>query len=611
MAIATVISITGEAYVRDENGNLRELSVGDTLEEGEVLVTSENGRVQLDFGDGIDPTVIEGGQQVAMTPDLIQLQRLADQAEDDEDLAEDESSALDEDLEALLTAIEEGDDDLLASLDATAAGAGGGGGEGGGHDFVRLVRITENTDPLAFEFSSASLDSVEFDEAEPELLLAEEDETVNGTVTFEFFSGEVNVGGESVVEGNNFTLVATVDTAPVGSPLVITLSNGQQITIPVGGTSGQVVLDSREDDLYVQGDETIVLSVTGTTGGGFDELTVGDVPSLTVVDDNDVTGIELFIPDAEFNLPAQGDNQYSFGVLQQPFIEGGWSDQPYPGGTLEGTQVTVGARVENAPQDTDLIIRLSNGEEITIAVGDTEGTTTFELPNVPEGGDTLELTIESVSGGNYEAVDFADALAQFDIIDSRPFGGETVALVDDEGLAGGNEAGIDDDEGQGDNEATYSGNLGFSYGGDGPGTVDFSAMDQQTASLGQENITYSWDADTSTLTASVNTGDREGTNLFTVTIDDADTGDYTVELLNNILHSEGDDENNAFANLTYTVTDADGSEEPGYLGINFDDDTPKAEDVDAGTLTEDGDTTVVSGNVFDDEDAAYGADGAG
>src|SRR6056297_3332310 len=100
MTIATIISISsGQAWARDEAGNLRELRVGDTLQEGETLITSDNARVQLDFDDGLDPTMIEGGQSIVMTPDL----------DAEQPVASEESSAQDEDLQALLTAIDEGE----------------------------------------------------------------------------------------------------------------------------------------------------------------------------------------------------------------------------------------------------------------------------------------------------------------------------------------------------------------------------------------------------------------------------------------------------------------------------------------------------------------------
>lgn len=142
MFIATVLSISDQAWARDASGNLRELSVGDALQEGETVITSNGGDVQLDFGDNLDPALIQDGEQVVMTPELN-----ADQPVDASDFA-----ALDEDLEALLSALDDESIDLLDVLDATAAGAGPGGGADGGHSFVRLARIVESVDPLAFNF---------------------------------------------------------------------------------------------------------------------------------------------------------------------------------------------------------------------------------------------------------------------------------------------------------------------------------------------------------------------------------------------------------------------------------------------------------------------------
>src|SRR5690554_5477099 len=177
MAIATVLSITGRVWARDEEGNVRELSVGDALLEGEVLVTSDNGSAQLDFGDGLDPTLVEGGEQIAMTPEL----------DAGEPLDGSEFTALNDDLEALLTAIDEGEGDLLDLLEAPAAGpgAGGGGADGGGHSFVRLMRIAEEVNPLSFEYGMGQISTFDFPEDTPvpeEAVL--EPEPVIGEVVF-------------------------------------------------------------------------------------------------------------------------------------------------------------------------------------------------------------------------------------------------------------------------------------------------------------------------------------------------------------------------------------------------------------------------------------------
>ena len=76
-------------------------------------------------------------------------------------------------------------------------------------------------------------------------------------------------------------------------------------------------------------------------------------------------------------------------------------------------------------------------------------------------------------------------------------------------------------------------------------------------------------------------GDRADTPLFEVQVNPL-TGEYTVTLLDNVLHEsldgeEGDNtENDATATLTYTVFDSDGDAANGTLEVTFDDDIPEA-----------------------------------
>ncbi|WP_035333486.1 immunoglobulin-like domain-containing protein, partial [Acinetobacter johnsonii] len=71
----------------------------------------------------------------------------------------------------------------------------------------------------------------------------------------------------------------------------------------------------------------------------------------------------------------------------------------------EGADITISATVDNAPEDTDLVITLDNGQIITIAVGQTTGQVTFANPNgedVYVDGETLVIGVTSAVGGNYE-----------------------------------------------------------------------------------------------------------------------------------------------------------------------------------------------------------------
>ncbi|MFK5936899.1 MAG: DUF5801 repeats-in-toxin domain-containing protein, partial [Sulfurimonas sp.] len=204
------------------------------------------------------------------------------------------------------------------------------------------------------------------------------------------------------------------------------------------------------------------------------------------------------------------------------------------------------------------------------------------------------------------------------IFDYQPIAGDSFAGVDDDGLAGG----IRDGDGV---TSVFTGTLNFRALGDFPITVGFSAMDGQTGIVGIETVTYSWDAGTETLTATITGGDRDGTDLFIVEMTDSSTGDYRIELLDNVLHPsldglDGDNtQNDVLAGLTFTVTDNDGDSSNATLTVNFEDDIPTIEvsagDADEPTLQVDEtdfttDATASFANSFSNT-PVYGADGAG
>ena len=184
---------------------------------------------------------------------------------------------------------------------------------------------------------------------------------------------------------------------------------------------------------------------------------------------------------------------------------------------------------------------------------------------------------------------------------------KSTASVDDDGLDDGNPASAADEVGT--KLSTFTGTLAGSVGGDGAGANGFSfaGLAGQTGTVGQETVTYSWDAATNTLTA---TGPRGA--LFTVQITDKATGAYTVTLLDNVLHAtldgaDGDDtENPTTLDLAYSIKDANGSETTNNtLTITFDDDTPSVED---DSFTQTAENAPVTGDVADNDKS--GADGA-
>ncbi|WP_421353242.1 DUF5801 repeats-in-toxin domain-containing protein [Aeromonas veronii] len=138
-----------------------------------------------------------------------------------------------------------------------------------------------------------------------------------------------------------------------------------------------------------------------------------------------------------------------------------------------------------------------------------------------------------------------------------------VALVlDDEGLVGGINGGSGDVAGA---NTSVTGNLVYQAGADGLKSLELSGP----TALGSESVTSTWDAQSGTLSISSTRG-----LLMTVTITDPSTGAYSVKLLQPLMHTGTDTEDNLTLNVGYKVTDGDGDSASGVLAVTINDDTP-------------------------------------
>ena len=142
--IATITSITGKAFAISADGKIRELKLGDEIEKGEIIQTAAGGRVELQMVDG---------QAFAVAPEqLIKLDENVALEQGEQRPTAKEAAVTPSTADEVIQALERGGD-LTEQLEATAAGAGGGGGGQGNAGFVRLLRISEGTDPLAYEYA--------------------------------------------------------------------------------------------------------------------------------------------------------------------------------------------------------------------------------------------------------------------------------------------------------------------------------------------------------------------------------------------------------------------------------------------------------------------------
>ena len=284
MADVIIVEVNGEVLVeRPETGEQFAASENTTLFEGDSLTIPDGSTVLVSI-DGI-VRELPAGQTVTFPLQLA----FSDVDSDDEFAVFDDSV---EDLNALLDQTGDsqnldqdfldvlaGDDDILESLEATAAGLDGGGGAGGSN-FVRVDRINENVDPVAFEFEQGANDNEE--------------------ITSEQFGD----GGDEAAD-----ITVTLDGIPLNNDSTPTLSgntdatSGSTVTLTVTDSAGNV----QTLTTTVQADGTFSVDVPDELAEGeySVEATVTDAAGNTATDAN--TG-EIDTTAPVISLDAQGTN---------------------------------------------------------------------------------------------------------------------------------------------------------------------------------------------------------------------------------------------------------------------------------------------------------------
>ncbi|MGZ7460279.1 immunoglobulin-like domain-containing protein, partial [Pseudomonas sp. Ma2-10] len=102
---------------------------------------------------------------------------------------------------------------------------------------------------------------------------------------------------DTAAEGGTVVYTASVSAPVTGSPVVVTLANGQTITIPVGESSGSVNFVAPNDVL--NGHAPLTNSITDVSGGNYENLVADKTPvSTTVTDTPDTTTLSLSATDS-------------------------------------------------------------------------------------------------------------------------------------------------------------------------------------------------------------------------------------------------------------------------------------------------------------------------
>ncbi|WP_108446586.1 retention module-containing protein [Halomonas denitrificans] len=588
MTIATIISITGQAWARDASGELRELRVGDTLQEGETLVTSDNGRVLLDFADGLDPVVIGNGQEVAISADL----------DAEQPVAAEEASVQDEDLEALLAALEEGEGDLLEGLDATAAGAGGAGGPGGGHDFVRLARISENVDPLSFEYGLNTLEGTS--EVEGQALDEVQDsfptvETIDldgdGDMVWESALTDGSGGGSLTTSGalqidTGSDLLALIEVRDADGNWVEILADATQ----VAGVYGVLTVNTDGSWSYTLSDNSLDHEGTGAVGTA-DQLQ--DLFGVRVTDDDgDVSApatLAIAInddgPEAQDDMAGlveDGESSVVSGNVLVNDIAGADAPASFVGWGDNGAALTELAKYGTLTLDAngDYRFELDNSDPDVQALSASDAvseTLTYTMRDAE--GDTSQASLTITIGG---AADSA---------------GVTVAARGIPGVTEVYEAGLEPDGSNADGDGETAGGSFSVFATDGIASLTLGGQTFTLDELKQFNDQSSDPIDTGegslVITGySSNDGDVNATITYEYTLKEAQD------------HSGADSDERVSDSIEGSLTGVGGSSSSGTLIIDIVDDVPQAADDAVGEIAE---NSSVSIDVFGNDTG--GADG--
>ncbi|MCG9757176.1 retention module-containing protein, partial [Shewanella insulae] len=235
---AVVVNLVGELKVKDEQGNIREVKIGDLIHAGEQLIFSPNVKFNLEYEDGSSSTQANLIQETLNQDTTVSNDDRQAQGNEVEPLAE-TPVALDPEIAALQAQIL-ADDDPTQGLPETAAGAGTTGNEGGS-DFVSVGRTGDETladagwDTAGFPLApDTTQEELQLTDALPEapalsnatLIFSEsalpqgsnpnsQQTTQNGTIAFSADAGVLNISidGVPIVTDGVFNGAVTITTS--------------------------------------------------------------------------------------------------------------------------------------------------------------------------------------------------------------------------------------------------------------------------------------------------------------------------------------------------------------------------------------------------------------
>ena len=201
----------------------------------------------------------------------------------------------------------------------------------------------------------------------------------------------------SVAEGGSIVYTATLTNA-AQTPVTVTLSSGETITIAAGATSGSVSIAAPGEDVYVDAG-SVSRTITSATGGNFESLAVNPAAAATTVTDTIDTTTVSITGDAVVAEGATAAYTVSLTSAAQTAVTVNLS---YSGIAADGTDFTGVATVTIPAGSSSANFNIATLQDV-----------------LAEGAENFTVTIGSAAGGNFENLVISAANGAADDLDHR------------------------------------------------------------------------------------------------------------------------------------------------------------------------------------------------
>ena len=244
------------------------------------------------------------------------------------------------------------------------------------------------------------------------------DTSVSTDVTENDTETTITLSDPTTDTSGNVTVTATLDNAVTDSPLVITLTNGQTITVPIGSISASTQQFSVSQDTN--------LSISGVAGANFEALDDTDIAAITFTggntdtinpdDDIVIPGTSSSLEEVRFDPGADGFGSISFTGLSGNVLDANgdvvslngeellWQTS---GGITSAVTAQGAVGFELSLQGTDLLdgtfgtYTVANVSSGAFTVG---SATNYFVPDAVTGGNSSFFGLTDISGGTIDLV---------------------------------------------------------------------------------------------------------------------------------------------------------------------------------------------------------------